>query len=89
MHDILHFQHQFFEIFESVLGFLKGKIHFFPKVLNNWSSCQKNDYHFFFGGGGPDPKVIKITFFNPSLIVTTRTSLAPRRHHVLVKILTD
>ena len=33
--DILHVQHQFFEIFLSVLGFSKGKIkiHFFPKVL--------------------------------------------------------
>merc|ERR1711980_79093 len=38
LHDILHFQHQFFEIFLSVLGFSKGKIHFFPKVLKKWSS---------------------------------------------------
>ena len=49
VHDILHFQHQFFEIFRSVLGFSKGKIHFFPKVLKNWSSCQKNGYHFLGG----------------------------------------
>ena len=41
VHDILHFQHQFFEIFLSVLGFSKGKIHFFPKVIKNWSSYQK------------------------------------------------
>merc|ERR1712175_42365 len=69
LHDILHFQHQFFEIFLSVLGFSKGKIHFFPKVLKKWSSCQKNGYHFL-GGGGSEPKVINITFFfflNPSL----------------------
>ena len=38
VHDILHFQHQFFL---SVLGFSKGKIHFFPKVLKKWSSCPK------------------------------------------------
>ena len=31
--DILHVQHHFFEIF--VLGFSKGKIHFFPEVLKN------------------------------------------------------
>ena len=55
LHDILHFQHQFFEIFLSVLGFSKGKIHFFPKVLKKWSSCQKNGYHFL-GGGGQNPK---------------------------------
>ena len=41
VHDILHFQHQFLEIFLSVLGFSKGKIHFFPKVLKKWSSYQK------------------------------------------------
>ena len=27
--------------FKSVLGFSKGKIHFFPKVLKNLTSCQK------------------------------------------------
>ena len=32
VHDILHVQHQFFEIFLGVMGFSKGKIHFFPKV---------------------------------------------------------
>ena len=36
--DILHGQHQFFEIFLIVLGFSKAKLHFFPKVLKNWSS---------------------------------------------------
>ena len=36
---------------KSVLGFSKGKIHFFPKVLKNWSSYQKNDYHFLGGRG--------------------------------------
>ena len=50
VHDILQFQHQFFEI----LGFSKGKIHFFPKVLKNWSSCQKTGYPFIFLGGGSD-----------------------------------
>ena len=54
LNDILHFQLQFFEIFLSVLGFSKGKIHFFPKVLKKWSSCQKNGYHFL--GGGQNPK---------------------------------
>ena len=44
---ILHVKHQFFEIFLSVLGFLKGKKHFFLKVLKNWSSCQKTGYNFF------------------------------------------
>ena len=55
VHDILHFQHQLFEILLSVLGFSKGKIHFFPKVLKKWSSCQKNGYPFL-GGGGQNPK---------------------------------
>ena len=41
--DILHVQHQFFEIFVSVLGFSKGKIHFFPKVLKNWSTLLPNN----------------------------------------------
>ena len=54
--DILLVQHLFFEIFLSVLGFSKGKIHFFPKVLKKWSSCQKNGYHFLGGGGGQNPK---------------------------------
>ena len=31
--DILHVQHQFFEMFQSIFGFSNGKIHFFPKVL--------------------------------------------------------
>ena len=62
--DILQVQHQFFEMFLSVLGFSMGKIHFFSKVPKNWSSCQKPDYHFL---GGSGPKVIKITFLNPSL----------------------
>ena len=39
--EILHVKHQFLEIFLSVLGFSKGKIYFFPKVLQNWFSCQK------------------------------------------------
>ena len=39
--EILHVQHQFFEIFLSVLEFSKGKIHIFSKLLKNWSSCQK------------------------------------------------
>merc|ERR1712175_34914 len=43
LHDILHFQRQFFEIFLSVLGFSKGKIHFFPKVLKNGLVAKKND----------------------------------------------
>ena len=47
MPDIFYVQHQIFEIFLSVLGFSKGKIHFFPKVLKKWSSCQKNGYHFY------------------------------------------
>ena len=38
-------------IWLSVLRFSKGKMHFFPKVLKKWSSCQKSGYHFFFGGG--------------------------------------
>ena len=48
--DILHVQHQFFEIFISVLGFSKGK---------NWSSCQKMIFTYL--GGGSEPEVIKIT----------------------------
>ena len=40
------------------------------KGLKNLSSCQKNGFHFLGGGGGSDPKVIKITFFNPSLTQT-------------------
>ena len=47
-----------FEVFRT---FSKGKIHFFPKILKNWSSCGKTDYYF--KGGGADPKVIKIPFF--------------------------
>ena len=63
--DILHVQHQYFEIFLSVLEFSKGKIHFFPKVLKNWSSCQKTDYHFL---GGVRPQIDKSHyFFNISL----------------------
>jgi len=61
MHDILHLQ--FFEIFLSVFGIFKGKNNFFPKVLKKLSSCQKNGCHFL----GGEPKVINITFFNPSL----------------------
>ena len=49
--DILHVQHQHFEIFLIVLGFPKGKIHFFSKVLKNYSSCQKLIIIFFFWGG--------------------------------------
>ena len=30
--------------------FSKGKIQFFPKMLKNWSSCQKTDNHFLWGG---------------------------------------
>ena len=71
LHDILHFQHQFFEIFLSVLGFSKGKIHFFPKVLKKWSSCQKNGYPFL--GGGVRTQSDKYHFFffflNPSLSI--------------------
>ena len=44
--------------FFCVLGFWKGNIHFFPKVLKKSSSCQKNGYHFL-----TEPKVINITFF--------------------------
>ena len=44
---ILHVQHKFLKILE----FSKGKIHFFPKVLKNWSSCQKMVNTFFLGGG--------------------------------------
>ena len=47
--DILHFQHQIFAIFLSVLGFSKGKIHFFPKVLKNGLVAKKR-------GGGQNPK---------------------------------
>ena len=50
--DILDVQHQFCENFKSVSGFSKGKIHFFWKVLKNWSSCQKTDYHFLGGSVG-------------------------------------
>ena len=35
----------------NFLGYSKGKIYFFPKVLKKWSSCQKNGYHFFWGVG--------------------------------------
>merc|ERR1711893_335300 len=41
LHDILHFQHQFFEIFLSVLGFSKGKIHFFQKCSKNGLVAKK------------------------------------------------
>ena len=41
----------FLKNFLSVLDFSKGKIHFFSKVLKNWSSCQKTDYHFLGEGG--------------------------------------
>ena len=68
--EILHVQHQFFEIYLSVLGFSKGKIHFFPKVLKKWSSCKK--WLSLFRGGGSEPKGNNFTFFsfflNPSLI---------------------
>ena len=53
--DILLFQHQFFEIFLSVLGF-------FPTVLKNLSSCKKTDYHFL-GGWGLEPKVTLFFLF--------------------------
>ena len=53
--DILHDQHKFFKIFLIVFEFSKGKLNFFSKVLKNWSSCQKTDYHFL-GGGDPTPK---------------------------------
>ena len=47
-------------------SFVFWKNTFFSKVLKNWSSCQKTDYPFL--GGGSEPKVMKITFFNPSLM---------------------
>ena len=50
VHDILHEQH-FFEFYKCNLGFSKGKMHFFPKVLENWSSCQIKENNFFLGGG--------------------------------------
>ena len=39
--DILHVQHQFFEI-SQCFGLFKGKNTLFPKVLKKWSSCQNN-----------------------------------------------
>ena len=48
MPDILNVQHQSFWNW-NVSGFSKGKIHFSQKVLKNWSSCQKTDYHFLGG----------------------------------------
>ena len=52
LHDILQVQHQFLEIFESVLGFsFKGK-------------NTKNDYHFL-GEGGVRAKSDKNHFFGP------------------------
>ena len=49
----------FWNFLKAFLEFSKGKNTLFSKVLKNWSSCQKTDYHFL--GGGADPKVIKIT----------------------------
>ena len=65
----------FLKNFLSVLDFSKGKIHFFSKVLKNWSSCQKTDYHFL-GEGGLRPQSDKnhFIFFNPSLRQTTTLS---------------
>ena len=40
--EILHVQHQFFEIFLCVLEFSKRKIYFFSKVLNTHPPT-KND----------------------------------------------
>ena len=41
----------FLKIFLCVLSFPKRKIHFFPKLLKIWFSCQKTEYSFFVGGG--------------------------------------
>ena len=46
--EILHVQHQFSKCF----GVFKGKNTLFLKMLKNWSSCQKADYHFLGGVGG-------------------------------------
>ena len=54
----------FLKVFLSVLGFSKGILHFFPKVLKKWSSCPKNDYHFL-GEGGVRAKSDKNHFFGP------------------------
>ena len=43
----------------------KGKIHFFPKVLKKWSSCQKNGYHSFFGRGVRTQSDENHFFFEP------------------------
>merc|ERR1711973_196979 len=61
LHDILHFQHQFFEIFLSVLGFSKGKYTFFQKCSKNGLVAKKMVITF--GGGGAEPKGINIPFF--------------------------
>ena len=48
--EILHVQQQFFANFSKCFGVFKGKNTLFSKVLKNWSSCQKTDYHFLRGG---------------------------------------
>ena len=61
-------RHQCFGMSQcSVLGFSKGKIHFFPKVLKNWSSSQKNDYHFLGGGRAESDKYHFIVSISQSL----------------------
>ena len=63
----------------NVFGFSKGKIHFFPKVLKNWSSSQKTDYHFL-GGGGQT-----FTFLNPFLLAMTH-NFCHKMHYVYLTI---
>ena len=91
LHDILHFQHQFFEIFLSVLGFSKGKIHFFPKVLKKWSSCQKNGYHFL--GGGVRTQSDKYPFFFLTLPLLTyihpRDAIASKKSDIFITLGSD
>ena len=64
--DILHVQHQYFEIFLSVLEFSKG---IFYKSAQKMVKLPKK-WLSLFRGAGSEPKVINITFFcflNPSL----------------------
>ena len=50
--------------FSKCFGVFKGKNTLFSKVLKNWSSCQKTDYHFL-EGGEVRPQSDKISFFEP------------------------
>ena len=63
MPDILHVQHNFFEIFLSVLSFQREIYTFFKSAQKLVLLPKKNDYHFLVGEGQ-----IKQLFFDTKCV---------------------